>query len=253
MERFGIDVSKHNGVIDWAKVKNAGIEFAIIRDGYGRETPNQIDSQFYNNYENATAAGMPLGAYHYSYAITPEDAVREANFCIKILGDRQFEYPIYFDIEDKVHVPLSKQECTDITYAFCETLEKAGFWAGIYSFDSFFATHLDEKVQSRFAIACARVENIKPTQCKIYQVWQNSWTARIDGISTETDTDYCYVDYPKMIRAAGRNNLKPSVDAGVEKKYDIVATAFSLEKERAYELKKDLEDMSFNVEVTESK
>ena len=240
----GIDVSHHNGVLDWQKIKNDGIDFALIRTGFGKEFTSQIDKQFENNYRNAKAVGMPLGAYHYSYAYTATDAVKEAEFVLKLLSGKQFEYPILFDIEEPKQKALSKQICTDIVTAFCETLEKAGYWAGIYSYDSFFNSNLDEVMQKRYACAVARVENIKPTYCKNYSIWQYSWKGKVNGSSKETDMDYCYVDYPTLIKRAKLNGYNQSV-----KKYTVSAISTGLTEFEAKQLADNLKILDMKVEV----
>ena len=104
MVTHGIDVSKHQGVIDWRKVK---AEFAILRAGFGRYA-NQKDTQFERNYAGAKAAGIPVGAYWYSYARSAEEAREEAKACLQVLQGKQFEFPIYFDIEDCSQSYLAK-------------------------------------------------------------------------------------------------------------------------------------------------
>ena len=96
----GIDVSKYQGNVNWVKVKNSGIKFAIIRAGYGRET-YQKDPYFETNYANAKAAGVPVGVYWNAYATTTSGAEAEANTCMSILSGHQFEWPIYYDIEEQ--------------------------------------------------------------------------------------------------------------------------------------------------------
>ena len=95
----GVDVSYHNGRIDWANLKESGINFAICRTGYGR---SGVDETFLKNVDNAHAAGMSVGAYHYSYALTPADAIKEAIFCKEIISDAGIflEMPVFFDMED---------------------------------------------------------------------------------------------------------------------------------------------------------
>ena len=97
----GIDVSVHNGTIDWQKVKDTGIDFAILRAGYGR-FESQKDTKFEDNYAGAKAVGLSIGAYWYSYATTPDEAKQEAEVCISILNGKQFEYPIFFDLEENL-------------------------------------------------------------------------------------------------------------------------------------------------------
>ena len=95
--KSGIDVSSHQGKIDWTNVRT---DFAILRAGYGREI-SQKDAQFEANYEGANAAGIPVGVYWYSYAMTPEEAQKEAEVCLEVIKDKQFGYPIYFDVEEE--------------------------------------------------------------------------------------------------------------------------------------------------------
>ena len=94
----GIDVSSWQGNIDFGKVKASGIDFVIIRAGYGREV-SQIDKCFVQNYNAAKVAGLDVGAYWYSYADSAEDAVKEAKACMEVIKGKKFEYPIYFDLE----------------------------------------------------------------------------------------------------------------------------------------------------------
>lgn len=238
-----IDVSAHNGVIDWGKVKQSGINGAIIRTGFGEEHPSQIDKRFEANYSGAKAAGLPVGAYHYSYAETAEEAEKEADFVLKLLKDKQFEYPIYFDIEEKVHTTLSREVCDSIVTAFCSKLEKAGYWAGVYSFDSFFATHLSTAIVQRFTAWTARVENIKPTYCKAYGMWQYSWKGFVPGISGEVDLNYCFKDFPAMIK--GRN-----LNGFIEKTYTVTAVKAGICKGEAVVRKTHLENDGYTVNIT---
>ena len=127
MNKKGIDVSKWQGAIDWEKVKQDGVDFAILREGYGKENPNQVDKRFEENYKKAKAAGISVGVYHYSYADSVEDAKLEAEFCLKNIAGKQLEYPVVFDIEDKEQLKLTNQQRTNLCKAFCETIEKRGF------------------------------------------------------------------------------------------------------------------------------
>ncbi len=104
----GIDVSVHNGDIDWQKVKADGIDFAIIRAGYGK-LESQKGQKFEQNYKNAKATGIPIGAYWYSYAMTPEEAELEADVFLSVIKGKQFEFPVYFDLEEKKQFDLGKE------------------------------------------------------------------------------------------------------------------------------------------------
>ena len=209
---MGIDVSKHNGVIDWAKVKASGkADFAILRSGFGRSAPSQKDPQFERNYAECKRVGMPIGIYHYSYALSPEQAEWEADFVIEMLKGKQFEYPIYFDIEEKTQAALTKETCTAMVKAFCAKLEAAGYWAGFYSYDAFYATDIVPGTAERYANWVASIEYRKPTSCNQYEMWQYSWKGSVPGINSEVDLNECYVDYPTLIKNAGKNGYGKSV------------------------------------------
>ncbi|MDD2297411.1 MAG: glycoside hydrolase family 25 protein, partial [Sphaerochaetaceae bacterium] len=100
MQRKGIDVSEHNGVIDWGKVKAAGIEFAMIRCGYGQNCVAQDDRYFERNVEEAERVGIPWGVYLYSYALTAKQAELEVEHVLRLLKGKHPQYPVAFDMED---------------------------------------------------------------------------------------------------------------------------------------------------------
>lgn len=238
----GIDVSKHNGVIDWNKVKSAGIEFVIIRAGFGK-VETQIDPKFVANYNGARAAGLKVGAYWYSYAKNVPEAREEARVCLKVLGGRRFDFPIYFDMEEKTHTKMSVTECSDIATAFCTQIEKAGYWAGIYSFDSFFATNWSADMPKRFAAWVARVPSadngtnkVEPKCCRTYGIHQYSWKGKIAGISGDVDLDDCSINYPALI------NKTP------EKLVNVTATIKSVTEARAAEIRAACEKLGMTVE-----
>ena len=152
----GIDVSQHNGVIDWEKAKASGkVDFAILRCGFGRENLRQADIRFERNYAECTRLGIPVGVYHYSYANSPEDAEKEAEFCLKLLKGKKLQMPVWYDIEEKSHV--IRGNCDDIAKAFCDMLEAAGYFVGVYTFDSFARTNLSDKIKKRYAMWIARI------------------------------------------------------------------------------------------------
>lgn len=200
-----IDISHHNGVINFTDVKTSGINTVIIRTGYGKYSTSQIDKRFFENYDKAKSAGCSLGAYHYSYATSPEAAVEEAEAMLKIIGDRKFDLPLFFDIEESKQAKLSKTTCTAMVAAFCNRLEKAGKWAGVYSYDAFFGKNLDEAIVNRYTTWVARVENVQPKVCKRYDIWQYSWKGKIAGIKGDVDMNYVYKDFPMAVRKAHLN------------------------------------------------
>lgn len=199
-----IDVSKHNGTINWTEVKNDGIEGVIIRAGYGKSA-SQKDPTFETNYKGASAAGLHIGAYWYSYALNVTDAELEAKAFLECIKGKQFDLPVFFDIEDKTQVHLGKKVCTDIVNAFMDVVEAAGYFAGVYSFDSFFGSNLEESVRKRYAVWVARVENVPPKCAPEWGIHQYSWKGKVRGIDGDVDMNNCIKNYPTVIKAAGLN------------------------------------------------
>lgn len=201
----GIDVSVHNGNIDWQKVKNAGIQFAILRAGYGREL-SQKDTRFEENYRNAKAAGIPVGAYWYSYAITPEEAQLEADVFLKVIKGKQFEMPVYFDLEEKNQFDLGKEKVSAIMRAFLEKIEKAGYFVGLYGSASSLTTHTADGIKSRYTIWLAHWTN-QTNYSGDYGIWQYSSEGKVNGISGNLDMDICYNDFPTIIKNKAMNDF----------------------------------------------
>ncbi len=216
----GIDVSTHQGDIDWKKVKADGIEFAILRAGYGRQL-SQEDAWFERNYQGCRENGIPIGVYWYSYATTPQQAKKEAETCIEVIANKTFEYPVYFDIEDKTQLALSEDTLQEITTTFCDALEAAGYWVGIYSYKAFLEANFTPEILKRYAVWVAHT-GVKQTTFKYpYGIWQYSHTGKVNGVSTNTDMNYCYTDYPDMMKSAGLNGFGKPADVR-ERKHTVV-------------------------------
>lgn len=193
MTKKGIDVSKWQGDIDWKKVKADGIEFAIIRIGYGKHA-NQKDSKFERNYKGATSVGIPVGVYHYSYATSVDEAKIEAAQVLSWLNKRKLDLPIYFDIEDKSQASLDKKLLNEICKAFCNIIEANGYWTGIYSSKNW-ATNIisGSELGKRYTYWIAQY-NSKCTYNGPYDIWQYSSTGRVSGINGFCDMNYMYRD-----------------------------------------------------------
>ena len=202
----GIDVSTFQGTINWKKVKNDGIQFAMLRGGYGRNA-SQVDAKFEINYKNAKAAEVPIGVYHYSYATTVEGAKKEAEFVISYLKGKQFEYPIAYDVEDITQKDLSKTDLTKMVKAFCEAVQKAGYYVCIYTNLDWARNRLNMKTLSAYDVWIAQWSS-KCTYTGEYGLWQYSSNGKVNGISGRVDMDYAYKDYPSLIKNAGLNGFK---------------------------------------------
>jgi GH25 family lysozyme M1 (1,4-beta-N-acetylmuramidase) len=214
----GIDVSVYQGDIDWKAVKNSGIAFAIIRAG-GSDSGFYKDSTFEKNYSNAKAVGMPVGAYYFvgSGCTSKADGIADAKRFLEIIKGKTFEYPVYIDLE--ATSPSAKAGATEACIGFCETMENAGYYCGIYASDvSGFNDRLDLSRLSKFDKWVARYGS-KPVVVKSYGIWQKSDSGRINGISVNVDLDEAYMDYPTIIKNAGLNGFKkPENPAPVQEK-----------------------------------
>ncbi len=204
MQMKGIDVSQWQGAqINFEKVKAAGYSFVIIRAGYGRSA-SQKDPCFEANYKKAKAAGLKVGAYWYSYADSVDDAKTEAAAFISIIKGKTFEMPLYFDLEEQKQFARGRAFCSELVKAFCNALEAAGYWAGLYISRSPLQSYITSEVANRYALWVAEY-NSRLNYSGQYGMWQFSSTGRVDGIAGNVDLNYCYIDYPAEIVAAGLN------------------------------------------------
>ena len=199
---LGVDVSVWQGNINWHAVKADGVDFAILRTGYGRGGENQIDSTFYQNLQGAKAARLKVGVYHYSYAENIEDAKTEAQFCLSIIGGAQLDLPIYFDIEDSsIANRHDANTRTQMCIAFCSEIEKAGYWAGVYANKNWFTNLLNyDELKSRYTLWLAHYGIDNPSlDCDI---WQYCSDGKVNGINGNADMNYMYRDLPGEISGA---------------------------------------------------
>ena len=208
----GIDVSYAQGVIDWEKVKASGlVDFVILRAGYGRET-TQVDTQFERNYAACKCLGIPCGAYWFSYAMSADEAKREAQVFLQTIKGKLFEYPVYMDLELAKQFALGKAACSEMADAFLSTMEQAGYYAGLYCSTYYLDNYLSDSIKSRYTVWCAQYAS-KCTYQNPYGIWQYNvaGNAEYDIIGQrsvgECDMDYCYTDYPAIIKAAGLNGF----------------------------------------------
>lgn len=218
MEKFGIDVSHWQGDFNFGVAKAEGAQYVIMKAGGGDAGLYQ-DKMFDAYYNKAKDAGLPVGAYFFGCAFSVDDAIKEANKFISIIRGKKFEYPLYYDVEGKM-INQSVASLTAIVRAFCMQLEAAGYYAGIYSSESFFNNRMDDKQLSSFAHWVAKYSPNKPVLKSGggYGIWQFGGTVNflrynhVAGVIC--DQDFCYTDYPKAIMEAGLNGYtKPGADA----------------------------------------
>lgn len=195
--KAGIDVSKWNGDIDWDKVKNAGVEFAIVRAGYrGSVTGSLVeDPYFHANMTGAAASGIPTGIYFFTQAVNEVEAVEEASAVLQLIAGYDIDYPIYIDTEgaggEGRADGLDAETRTLVCEAFCRTIENAGYRAGIYASRNWLNNNLQTEQLEPYQIWLAEYRSI-PLYQGYYQMWQYTSKGRIDGISGNVDMNICY-------------------------------------------------------------
>lgn len=195
----GIDISVYQGIVDFQKVKAESTnQFIIIRAGYGREL-SQEDIRFKTNYSGATAAGIPVGAYWYSYATSPETARIEANVCAQVLGDRKFEYPIVFDIEEPNVLAMTPEQIGAIIDAFCSEMESKGYYVMVYCSSYYLNNKIPRSITQRYDVWVAHYNVAQPTYTGSYGIWQYG-IGSCPGIEGDVDVDYGYRDYTSVIK-----------------------------------------------------
>ena len=204
----GIDVSYHNGTLDWSTIKAAGVDFAILRAayrGYGTEGTLVRDAKFAEYMQGAMSQGIPVGAYIYSQAITTAEAVQEANYILNIVRGYSLDLPIVFDYEfagvksgrlDSAWSSgkLNKSKMTDIALAFCDTIKNAGYDAMVYANKTFLSKNLDHEVieNAGYEIWLAHYTT-NTNYTGDYKIWQYTSSGKIPGIANKVfDCNFMY-------------------------------------------------------------
>ena len=183
----GIDVSEHNGQIDWNKVKNTDVNYAIIRCGYGMNQTNQDDRKWSYNVSECERLGIPYGVYIYSYADSVQKAASEAEHVLRLIEGKKLTYPIYYDLEEiKVRNKVSAAEIAKIAETFCNKIEAAGYTVGIYANTDWFTNYLTDATFNNYKKWVAQY-NYKCTYSGKYLMWQCSDKGSVNGITTAVD------------------------------------------------------------------
>ncbi len=186
----GIDVSTWQGTINWSSASQE-IDFAILRLGYS----TSLDDQFKNNASGCNTYGVPFGVYLYSYATTTAEAKAEAEFAISALSNYDVDLPVFFDFEDEDQINLSSATKNAIVKTFCDTLNDAGYQAGLYTFLSWFNSYFTDSYYSSMPKWVAQISS-SCSYAKGLTMWQYSWTGSVSGISGDVDMNYYYGEFP---------------------------------------------------------
>ncbi len=205
----GVDISEHQGAVDFEKLKAAGIKFVMVRAGYGK---NHIDKYFTRNAKECQTHGIPMGVYWFSYALTEEDAKKEAQYCLAAVKQYKLHYPVCYDLEyDSVryaktqNITIDKKLATAMAIAFCTEVQKARYYAANYSNADYAANMFDKTVFEKFDLwyasycsTCGR---------KDAGLWQYSDKGVLYDKNKYFDMDYSFKNYPHIIKKAGLNGL----------------------------------------------
>ena len=215
-----IDISEWQGDVDYDKLKGC-VDGVIIRAGYGKGSK---DKKFERNVQMCNLYGIPCGAYWFSYAKSVDEAKLEAAYLIDAVKPHKMELPLAFDFEydsvtnaEKQGATMDKSLVTNMVRAFCDAIEAAGYWALNYANPDFLNRYLDPLVPERYGLWLAQwTSNVDasnpPRKCSIWQ-WG---TSSVPGVNGTVDTNTSYIDFAKVIREKGLNNLYKPKDEKAE-------------------------------------
>lgn len=215
----GIDVSNWNTITDWQAIRRAGMDFAMIRAGYGRGNYGRAEPQIHKRITEAHAAGLHVGLYWFSYAKNVNEAVQEADEILEIAEQHKgkIDFPIAFDWEydsDRYAgwgaSPDYNDQRTEIAKAFLNRVQSAGYYAINYSNMDYLTYKLNAAELDNFDLWLAATGLVQPSRpCGI---WQYSWDGKIPGIIGNVDMDFAYKDYPAIMRQYGLNGFGKNLE-----------------------------------------
>lgn len=205
IEMKGIDVSRYQGDIDFDAVREAGIQFVLIRIGSTTSSATlNKDALFEQNYSRAKTAGIPVGVYYYSQATTPEMAETEAEHVLKLLAGRELDLPVFMDIEDKRQTTVGKKKLANVYKAFADAIEiGSDYTAKCYTGLNFLRNYIDGDMlyerSGQFWMA-QYYDKITYDKPQYVGIWQHSSKGRVDGIKGDVDLNIAYTDVASMLR-----------------------------------------------------
>lgn len=195
---MGIDVSKWNGIIDWNAVKNSGVSYVIIRCGYRGSSQGTliVDPTFQNNIKGATEAGLKVGVYFFTQAIDRVEAVEEASMVLELIKNYRISYPVFLDVEPSGGRAdgITVETRTEVCKAFCQTIQNAGYTAGVYANKTWLTSKIDVSQLGAYKIWLAQYASA-PTYTGRYDLWQYKSTGKVSGIVGDVDLNLSYLGY----------------------------------------------------------
>lgn len=235
-----IDLSYHNEIQSWDEIAD-NVDAVILRIGYRSTGTKKIgaDRDFKENYQKAKEQGLPVGCYFFSAAVTVEQAVEEAEYVLKVLKENNctMEMPVYFDIETDEQLALSTQAATNLARAFCEKIEEGGYYTGIYCNKFFARDQLYAHQLADFHFWIAQYAN-ECTYDGPYGMWQYSETGSVPGIKGYVDLNFCYYDYPQIIKDLGMSGYGDG-SGNEEDKPPVLKPSYSFKEVSGFGLNKE--------------
>ena len=232
-----IDLSYHNEIESWDEIAE-NVDAVILRIGYRSTGTKKIgaDVQFGNFYKAAKEQGLPVGCYFFSAAVTVEEAVEEAEFVLKKLEENncKFEMPVYFDMETREQENLSTAAATAVARAFCEKIEEGGYYTGIYCNKFFARDQLYAHQLADFHFWIAQYAD-ECTYDGPYGMWQYSETGSVPGIRRYVDLNFCYYNYPQIIKDLGMSGYGDSTGDEEDEK-PVLKPSYSFKKVEGFGL-----------------
>ena len=221
--KTGVDVSQWQGTIDWEAAKAAGVQFAMLRAGFGRNNP---DPQFERNITECNRLGIPCGIYWFSYAYTEDMAAKEAEYALAAVAKHTLEYPVAFDFEGdsadyaaKNGVVVTKPLVSALARALCGRVSAAKYSPMVYTNPSYLSSYYDAAIPADYDIWLAQWPATPDLAAKPAQaggIWQYTSSGSVSGISGRVDMNAAYLDYPALIAASGLNRPGGQVVPGPE-------------------------------------
>lgn len=225
---YGIDVSEHNGTLNWAKIKASGIKFAIIRTGYGKK---YTDTQFKANMDGAIAQGIPVGVYHFSYALNASGAKTEAEYVLSLLKPYKdkITLPVFFDFEydtisyaKKQGVTLGRQAFNDHAVAFLEVVKEAGYKPGIYYNLDYKNRFVDMSRLAGYVQWYAQYNNT--ASWTGYDIWQYSSSYKIAGHNCKFDINIADNGVIGAVAPAVKDDPKTDTPTAKKEEFEVAKT-----------------------------
>lgn len=236
----GIDVSEHNGTIDFSKVKNSGLDFVIIRIGWiGNKENHTLDKKFIENYNNAKACGLKVGFYVYSYVENETAMLSAINWIKNQISGKTREYPIFLDVEDAQISNLSKEVQTNLCKYFCDNFENSGVYANL----DWFKNKLNVNDLTNYKIWLAQWTNASMHSADFkVDLWQYTSKGKVNGINSNVDMNYCLNCEENSSTITGQLSIKEIANA-------VIRGEFGNYPER----KTKLESMGYNYNEVQAK